>query len=72
MQENNQIEQSLKTLKDRVEYESRFFDNHEAAILYHLKLAHAHLFEETEGRDVDSLLTDIRNIIDRVEKFSNR
>lgn len=57
----------MKTLLARVEEESSNYLSAEHAAIDHLKMASAHLFEETEGRDVDNWLSDIEKIIKRLE-----
>lgn len=57
----------MKTLLNRVEEESVNYRTAEHAALDHLKMATAHLFEETEGRDVDNMLSDIEKIIQKLE-----
>ena len=61
----------MKTLLSRVEEESVNYTTAEHAAIDHLNMAHAHLFEETEGRDVDSLLSDIEKIIQKLENRIN-
>lgn len=56
-----------ETLLERVEKEAPNYETGEHAVLDHLKMAHSHLFEETEGRDINSLLTDIEKIIKKME-----
>jgi len=41
----------MKTLLSRVEEEAINYSTAEEAVIDHLKMSHAHLFEETEGRD---------------------
>jgi len=48
----------MKSLLSRVEEESFNYATPEHAALDHLKMALAHLFEETEGRDVDNWLSE--------------
>lgn len=61
----------MKSLLSRVEEESVNYATPEHAALDHLKMALAHLFEETEGRDVDNWLSDIEQIINKIEKRIN-
>lgn len=61
----------MKTLLTRVEEEAVVFSTAEHAAIDHLNMAHAHLFEETEGRDVDGWLTDIEKIINKLNKRIN-
>ena len=61
----------MKTLLSRVEEESINYSTAEYAAIDHLKMASAHLFEETEGRDVDNLLSDIEKIIQKLENRIN-
>ena len=61
----------MKPLLSRVEEESFNYATPEHAALDHLKMALAHLFEETEGRDVDNWLSDIEQIINKIEKRIN-
>lgn len=61
----------MKSLLSRVEEESVNYATAEHAALDHLKMASAHLFEETEGRDVDNWLSDIEQIINKIEKRIN-
>jgi hypothetical protein len=61
----------MKSLLSRVEEESVNYATSEHAALDHLKMALAHLFEETEGRDVDNWLSDIEQIINKIEKRIN-
>jgi len=61
----------MKSLLSRVEEESVNYATAEHAALDHLKMASAHLFEETEGRDVDNWLSDIEKIINKIEKRIN-
>ena len=61
----------MKSLLSRVEEESVNYATLEHAALDHLKMALAHLFEETEGRDVDNWLSDIEQIINKIEKRIN-
>lgn len=56
-----------KTLLERVNEESVCYLSAEHAAIDHLKMAHAHLFEETCGRDVDNWLSDIDKIIKKLE-----
>lgn len=56
-----------KSLLSRVEDEMAKYPSSNHAVLDHLNMAHAHLFEETEGRDIDSLLSDIEKIIQKIE-----
>lgn len=60
----------MKTLLSRVEEESVNYATAEHAAIDHLKMASAHLFEETEGRDVDNWLSDDINKI--IQKLENR
>lgn len=57
----------MKTLLNRVEEESVNYATAEHAAIDHLKMASAHLFEETEGRDVNNWLSDIKKIIQKLE-----
>lgn len=61
----------MKLLLSRVEEESVNYATAEHAAIDHLKMASAHLFEETEGRDVDNWLSDIEQIINKIEKRIN-
>ena len=61
----------MKTLLSRVEKEAINYSTAEHAVIDHLKMASAHLFEETEGRDVDNLLSDIDKIIKKLEDRIN-
>ena len=61
----------MKSLLSRVEEESVNYATPEHAALDHLKMALAHLFEETEGRDVCNWLSDIEQIINKIEKRIN-
>ena len=65
------IIKNMKSLLSRVEEESFNYATPEHAALDHLKMALAHLFEETEGRDVDNWLSDIEQIINKIEKRIN-
>lgn len=58
----------MKTLLSKVEEESINFQTAEHAAIDHLSMASAHLFEETEGRDVDDWLSDIDKVIKKLEK----
>ena len=51
-------------LYDRVIEED--YSSAEEAAIDHLMMAHAHLFEETEGRDIDGLLSGIEKIIKKI------
>jgi hypothetical protein len=57
----------MENLRERVEKESVNYLTAEHAAIDHLKMAHAHLFEETEGRDVDNWLSDINKVINKLE-----
>lgn len=57
----------METFLSRVESESSNYKTAEHAAIDHLEMAYAHLFEETEGRDVDNLLSDIQKIIERIK-----
>ena len=57
----------MKTLLSRVEEEAINYSTVEEATIDHLKMAHAHLFEETKGIDVDNLLYDIETLINKLE-----
>ena len=61
----------MKTLSSTVEEESVNYATAEHAAIDHLKMASAPLFEETEGRDVDNLLSDIEKIIQKLENRIN-
>jgi len=61
----------MKTLLSRVEKESVNYPTAEHAAIDHLKMASAHLFEETGGRDVDNWLSDIERIIQKLEDRIN-
>jgi len=61
----------METLFKRVENESINYATAEHAAIDHLKMAHAHLFEETEGRDVNNWLSDIEKIIQKLEDRIN-
>lgn len=61
----------MKTLLSRVEEESVNYATAEHAAIDHLKMALAHLFEETEGKDVDNWLSDIEKIIQKLEDRIN-
>ncbi len=61
----------METLLSRVEKESINYTTAEHAAIDHLKMASAHLFEETEGRDVDNWLSDIERIIEKLEDRIN-
>jgi len=61
----------METLLSRVEKESVNYATAEHAAIDHLKMASAHLFEETEGRDVDNWLSDIERIIQKLEDRIN-
>jgi hypothetical protein len=61
----------MKTLLSRVEEEAINYSTAEEAVIDHLKMSHAHLFEETEGRDVDNLLSDIETLINKLESRVN-
>ena len=61
----------MKTLLSRVEEEAINYSTAEEAVIDHLKMSHAHLFEETEGRDVDNLLADIETLINKLESRVN-
>lgn len=61
----------IKTLLSRVEEESDWYATAEHAAIDHLKMASAHLFEETEGRNVESWLSDIEKIIQKLEDRIN-
>ena len=58
---------NMETLLSRVEKESANYATAEHAAIDHLKMAHSHLFEETEGRDIDNWLSDIDKIIKKLE-----
>jgi len=60
-----------KPLLSRVEEESVNYATAEHAAIDHLKMASAHLFEETEGRDIDNWLSDIEKIIQKLENRIN-
>ena len=57
----------METLLTRVEKESSNYSTAEHAAIDHLKMAQAHLFEETEGRNIDNWLSDIDMIIQKLE-----
>lgn len=57
-----------ETLLERVMKEAETFKSAEHASLDHLRMAHAHLFEETEGRDVGNWLTKIDELIKDLEQ----
>ena len=61
----------METLLSRVEKEATNYSTAEQAVIDHLKMASAHLFEETEGRDIDNLLSDIDKIIKKLEDRTN-
>ncbi|MCK9446388.1 hypothetical protein M0Q50_05805 [bacterium] len=61
-----------QTLLARVEQESINYRSAEEAAIDHLNLAHSHLFEEFEGRDVYGILTAIDSLLKKVEKYANR
>lgn len=61
----------MKTLLSRVEEEAINYSTAEEAVIDHLKMSHAHLFEETAGRDVDNLLSDIETLINKLESRVN-
>ncbi len=61
----------METLLSRVEKEATSYSTAEHAAIDHLKMASSHLFEETEGRDVDNLLSDINKIINKLEDRVN-
>ena len=61
----------METLLSRVEKEAVNYSTTEHAAIDHLKMASAHLFEETEGRDVDGWLSDIARIIKKLEDRVN-
>jgi hypothetical protein len=61
----------METLLNRVENERVNYPTAEHAAIDHLKMASAHLFEETEGRDIDNWLSDIENIIQKIENRIN-
>ena len=61
----------METLLTRVEKESSNYSTAEHAAIDHLKMAQAHLFEETEGRNIDNWLSDIDIIIQRLENRIN-
>lgn len=56
-----------KSLISRVDEESKIYSNHHEAALDHLSMAHAQLFEEYEGRDVDYILSNIKSLISQIE-----
>jgi len=61
----------MKTLLTRVEKECVNYPTAEHAAIDHLKMASAHLFEETEGKDLDNWLSDIDKIIKKLEDRVN-
>jgi hypothetical protein len=61
----------MKTLLERVEKESINYISAEHAAIDHLEMAQSHLFEETEGRDIDNWLSDIENIIKKLQNRIN-
>jgi restriction endonuclease len=54
----------VRTLEESEKYKSALI-----ATIDHLKMAHSHYFEETEGRDIDNILSDINKIIEKLEKI---
>ena len=57
----------MKTLYQTVVEEKSNFSSAEEAAIHHLNIAHAHLFEETCGRDVDNWLSNIDNIVNKLK-----
>jgi len=51
-----------KNLLERVLEEKKTYNSAEEAAMDHLNMAHAHLFEEFQGRDIDQILSDIVRI----------
>jgi hypothetical protein len=51
-----------KNYLERVEEEMKTYNSAEEAAIDHLNMAHSHLFEEFEGRDIDQILSDIVRI----------
>ncbi len=60
----------MRTLLSRVEEEAINYSSAEEATIDHLKMAHAHLFEETEGRNVDNLLSEIETLINKFKAIN--
>lgn len=60
------------TLYGRVVEEMEKFDSAEDAAIDHLEMTHAHLHEEFEGRDMDGLLTEVTNLLEKVKKLKSR
>ena len=69
--ENDLNKITTKSLLSRVEEESVNYATAEHAAIDHLKMASAHLFEETEGRDIDNWLPDIQKMIQKLENRIN-
>ena len=57
----------METLLKRVNEESVKYDTMEEAAIDHLNMAHAHIFEESEGRDILKLLSSIEELVTRLE-----
>ena len=57
----------MKTLLKRVNEESIKYDTMEEAAIDHLNMAHAHIFEESCGRDIEGLLTGIQKLVDKLK-----
>lgn len=60
-----------KTLYQRVLEENNKYISAEHAAIDHLNMAHAHLFEEAEGRDVVNWLSDIDKLVNKIKKRIN-
>lgn len=58
----------MDTFLSRVAQETYKYKNAEHAAIDHLKMAHTHLFEATEGRDIKGLLSGIGKLISKLEK----
>ena len=58
-------------IADGVSSFSSLMTTAEHAAIDHLKMAQAHLFEETEGRNIDNWLSDIDIIIQKLENRIN-
>lgn len=59
----------MPTLLSKVEKEKEMFSSSEEAAVYHIRMAHSHLFEEFEGRDEMFLLSDMENLEVKIRKF---
>jgi len=57
------------SLFERVESEKSIYDNAYEAAIDHVNMAHSHLFEEFEGRDIDYIITDLNSISKKINEM---